>query len=180
MIGGALDGRDANAMLRSDASRTAGNFDLIAGLECLAVDVVARQENPRTPFNCPGLHHPILIRRHDVDEGMRIANQEIHHRTLDGDFFIDQISGWKCVVRERRRQARGCGNDYENPRKDAAAQHATPRGPKTAVSRMRALYTLVSMALALIPSSLPASSCDKPSSAVNSNGSISDLGSLAI
>jgi hypothetical protein len=42
------------------------------------------------------------------------------------------------VVRERGRQTRDSGDERENPRSEGAAQHATPRGPKTAVSRMRA------------------------------------------
>ena len=68
------------------------------GFERFTRDTVTAQLPAGAPFYRPGLHRTFVIRRFDVNKGVRIAIEELNQLALNGDGLILEISGRERVV----------------------------------------------------------------------------------
>src|ERR1019366_1098199 len=58
------------------AARVANDDHVVARLQSLAGNALTAELAACAPFNGPALHHALVVRRFDVDEGVRVAIQE--------------------------------------------------------------------------------------------------------
>src|SRR5690606_15703937 len=89
----------ADTMILGVASRIARDDDVVTGPEGIARDALPRKLAGSAPFDAPALHFAVLVRRHDMHPGMRIAEHELDQLALDLDFLA-------LVVRRRERVMR--------------------------------------------------------------------------
>src|SRR5437868_10735341 len=82
-IRGACDVDHAKAVIVGVASRVADDDHMIARLQRFARDTLASQLPARAQFDRVALHDALLIRGFDVNEGMRVAIQELNQISLD-------------------------------------------------------------------------------------------------
>jgi hypothetical protein len=89
----------ADAVIDRIAARVARDDDLVAGLQRVARDALARQRAGSAPFDAPALHLPFFVRRHHVYPRVRIAEHELHELAFD----LDRLA---LVIRRRERMVR--------------------------------------------------------------------------
>src|SRR6186713_818450 len=89
----------ANAVIDRVTPRVARDDHLVAGLQRLARDALAGQRAGATPFDAPALHLAVLVRRHDVHPGVRIAEHELHELALDLDRLALVVRRGERVMR---------------------------------------------------------------------------------
>jgi hypothetical protein len=63
-----------------------------------------------TPLDGPSLHHSLLIRRLNVNKGMRVPEHELHELSLKLDLFADIVGRAVRVMRI------GCGAGEQRSR----------------------------------------------------------------
>src|SRR5579872_3013658 len=76
-IGFAMQRLQRAAMIRGRARRINRHDHFIAHLQRVALDALLSQLPRRAPFERPALHHALFIRRFDLQEGVRIAEQKV-------------------------------------------------------------------------------------------------------
>src|SRR5690606_601706 len=108
-VGIALQIEHADPMIFRIAARIAGDRHDVAGPQRLVRDPLARQLPGPAPLDGPALRLPVLVRRLDVHERVRIAEHELEQLPLDLDRPVLEVSG-----RERVMRGGGCACEREN------------------------------------------------------------------
>src|SRR5690606_14036906 len=95
------------------ASRVPRDGDDVARPQRLARDALARELPRAAPFDGPSPQLAVLVRRFDVHERMRVAEQELQELALDLDRAIleirrrERVMGVSANTRERGKDERG-------------------------------------------------------------------------
>ena len=100
-------------MIDGVAAGVTRDDDLVAGLQRFARDALARQCAGTAPFDAPALHLAVLVGRHEVHPGVRVAEHELHERAfdLDGIAFVVRRRERMMRVRSQARQQACCDGD---------------------------------------------------------------------
>jgi threonine synthase len=102
-VGGTEDGFHTDAVILPVPPRRAGDNHRVARLERGARDALLAQERGTAPFNAPAHHLPrLLVRRHHLDKGMRVAEVKLHQLAFDLNRLIRVIRRLKRMLRHRR------------------------------------------------------------------------------
>ena len=89
---------------------------MIAGLERKALHALSVQLGDGTPLDCPPLRSPaFLVRRHDVNEGMRIAVIKLYKLALNRHRLVFIVGGGEGVVGIGRPRARERQHQQKHP-----------------------------------------------------------------
>src|SRR5437773_6549931 len=97
-VGRPLQRHHAQAMVGGIASRVGGDHHDVAELERLARDACAPELTDAGPLDRPPHHLAVLVRRLDVHERMRVAEEELHELALDRDGLVLVIGGGKGMM----------------------------------------------------------------------------------
>ena len=104
-------------MVGGGARRVHGDGDFFTGLERIALDVLLTQRAGAAPFKRPALHHAFVIGSFHLEEGVRVAQQQLNDLAFQRDGLVAVVGGTQGVVREgcdcreqkSKRCSRHCG-----------------------------------------------------------------------
>ena len=96
-VGGAGDFCDAHAVIGGVAAGVAAENEVVAGFERIPFDSLPAELAGGAPLGSPGDGLSVFTGNVEQDSRMRVAEEEFHDLTLDGDFLVG-VSGREGVV----------------------------------------------------------------------------------
>ena len=70
----------------------------------------------RFPLDCPALHLSIRVRRHHLQQRMRIAIHKLQQLAVNGQLLVFRVGGTERVMRRRLPAAEQCGGQRDGNR----------------------------------------------------------------
>jgi hypothetical protein len=94
-------------------ARVSSDDDSVARLEGHRRHALVIELTHCFPLDGPALHLPIRVGRHDLQQRVRIAIDELHQLALDGQLFVFHVGGAKRVMRKGPPAAEHCGRQHD-------------------------------------------------------------------